>query len=796
MRGVRARIVRQIVRDRAFVLPAGGVLVLAAASAAALVGVLHAVLLRPLPFPDAHRLVTLCERHATLEGYCVVSPPNLVDLAGDPALAVAGLARDWSFQVSVDGRRLRVPTGLASEGVFRALGASASPGRLPGAAEVGEDAGRVVLISNGLWHSAFRGSADVVGQTVSLDGLPHTVVGVLPPGFAVPGLEDVVLWRPPLMPLDRADLRSWRGFRAFARLADGATLDGARGALQARYGRLMEAHVEVTPEWRLAVVPLLDSVVGDVRGGLLMLAGAVVLLVVIAAGNTIALQMVRHLRRGHQHAIRAVLGASPTAAAGEELAHAAALGVAAGLTAMAPAWLLLVGLRRVAPPGLPRVDEIAFTPLTAATCLGVALILPLVGWATIAVRAPRDTAMGERLRQTEGAGEGPARTRLRTGLVTVELALSLVLLAGAVALARSFAAYRSWDPGFDPRGVVTAFAGVSPTDVPSPEEVVRVWMAVEAALMAVPGVHTAATVSAGPLFGGRETAEAWRSDAPSTGVALRWYDMGPGYFEALSMSIVRGRNISEADRMGTPPVAVINETLARRLWGDGEALGGRITLDDVSQEPLTVVGVVHDRAPLTPGVPTDPELWWSNRQMPRWGAAVVVRVEPGASTTLREIQAALDRAHPALDAGAFTPLASRLERALVTPRFHMLLAGTFAALAALLAVAGLYGLVSFAVTRRRRELGVRLALGATRRQLVAQVVAWAALPVGVGVLLGLPVGLITGSLMERTVPGIGGDSIVALAGAAVVLAVTALLAALQPAIRAGRSADPVALMRD
>ncbi len=788
------RIARRLLREHAFSLPAGGVLALAAGAAAALATVVWGVLLRPLPYPDAGRLVTLCERHETLEGYCNVSPTNLGDLVAGPELESAGIARDWGFQVSLDGQRLRVATGLASGGVFRALRLTPALGRLPTPAEIGEEDGRVVVISNALWRDAFQGDPDALGRTVVLDGVPHTLVAVLPAGAGIPEWDNIQLWRPPLVRLDDEEVRGWRGFGDYARLADGVSLAEARAGLQRRYAAMRDAHAEITPEWRLSVVPLLDQVVGDVRPTLLVLTAAVMLLVLIAGANIVGLQLVRDVRRGRERAVRAALGASRASSAGEELGTAFVLGLTAGVLGMLLAAGLLGGLRRVAPPGLPRLDEVAFAPVTALVALGVGILLPVLGTLFVAVRSVGDQSLGTRLRQGQGGGEAPSRARLRTALVAAELALSLVLLAAAVALTRSFARYRAWDPGFDPRGVVTAFAGVSTADAPTRAEVLPVWRAGEEALAALPGVESVATVSAGPLFGGRETSEVRRAGADGPGTAARWYDASPGYFETLSIPLLRGRDLSESDVAGGPLAVVVNEALARRLWPAGEALGQRLTTDE-SEDAFTVVGVVADRAPLTPGSPPEPELWWSNRQLTRWGTSFVVRLDPDAPATLRDVQAALDGAHPALDGGAFTPLAARLDRALVRPRFHMLLLGGFAVLAALLSAAGLYGLVAFAVTQRLREMGLRLALGATRPEVVGEVLRWAARPVLVGVVVGVPLALVAGALLERTLPGVGGGPSLALAGATIVLAVVALLAALQPAVRAGK-ADPLVLLRE
>ena len=790
--------VRSLLRSPSFTLPAVGILALTLGAATAIFAVVDAVVLRPLPLPASDRLVALCEDHPSLAGACVVSPPDLEDLRGATrTLSAAGLGRSWAFLMDTGaGTRRGVAGGIATPSLFTTLGVRPELGRLFTADEVGPGRDGEALLSHALWTTAFGADSAVVGRTVDMDGQPVTIVGVLPAGFQVPRLEWVELWRPLHIDPRNEENRSWRGFDAYGRLAEGESLDQARVELEGLYQALGEEHAEVTPEWQLRVRPLLHVVLGDTRPALFVFLGAVALLLLIGCANVVNLLLARGIRRRHDLAVRAALGAGRGRLA-------AGVAVESGLLALAGGGigaLLSVGLVRLfvalAPPGVPRLAEagVGFHALGFALLLSVAAAL-LFGLVP-ALRTGREGDVGDRLRALRG-GEGRRAGRLRSTLVVAELSLSLVLLASAGFLARSFQGFLAWRPGFDPSGILVVPALVPPGRYHN-QDLPGLFRRTEEAVAAVPGVRSVGMTSSGPLFGGRETFRMAPAGAPTGDLdalpTVRWFDVSPGYRATLGVPLLEGRWIEEGDLPGTPQVAVLNETAARSLWPGQDPVGREVVVPE-RDVTVTVVGVVKDVPPLTPGTATEPELYWSNRQFGRYYPYWVVRVDGDPLAAAPGVKAALHSVEPDLDVGPFRTLDDYVGGALVRPRFNLLLLGAFAATALALAVVGLYAVMSFLVGQRMREMGIRVALGATRSAIVRRVLAEGSGLVALGVVLGLAGTAAASGLLARVVFGVAPTDALTLGATAALLALVALGATLGPALRASR-ADPRALLED
>ncbi len=455
-------------------------------------------------------------------------------------------------------------------------------------------------------------------------------------------------------------------------------------------------------------------------------------------------------------------------------------------------FLALAGVklfRGLAPASIPRINEaavdgrvLAFTlVLSIATTLLFGLIPSWRG-------ASIDPTEGLRL-----GGRGyTRRTRLGSALVIGELALALVLLSGASLLARTFAAIASWSPGFDESRLVVFSLSTSQANYAHEKDVRGLWNRASQTVRAVPSVVSVGTGSGGPLFGGTETAEVRPSDGSRAtgGGAVRWFDVSPGFFGAFGIPILRGRDFDDRDVPGGAPVALINETLARREFAGADPIGKRIVLALNQDVAYQVIGVVRDVPPVRPGTPTEAQLYWSNQQAPRWFTYFVVRTAESPMAAMRSIRDQLKLVDPELRPANVATMTDLLSARLVNPRFMMALLATFGAAALVLAAIGTYGLLAYMVTQRRREIGVRIALGARPRRVVMEVLAGGMrLAITAGV-VGIIGSLALGRTLEHLVAGVSTHDPLALASATLVLLGSAFAACAIPALRASRI-DPM-----
>lgn len=783
---------RGLRRDPLFSVPAVVLTGLTAGAALAMIALLRGVLLTPLPFDDPEELVSLCERHERLGEWCGIATPTVAELArASSSLEAAGAGRTWVFTLEVDGEPSTIGGALAGPGFFEALGVQPILGRLPTPEEMGAERGRVVVLDHGLWTRRFGADPDVVGRVVRLGTDPHTIIGVLPEGVEVPDIPGAELWRPLHFGPEDVDRRDWRGFVGIGRLRDGVDLGSARTELTSAYRRLDEDFPEIDDSWRFDVIPLLDRVVGGVRGQLWMFGAAVGLFLVIGAANVFNLFVLRALRLQDNDRIRHALGSR----SGDRLTAKALEGALIGggaliVTVLSGAAFLRLFLE-LAPPEIPRLGLVRLDAASMLTggglAMGVGVLAALVaGWVT--------RPGGAWAPATGRATPGRWVRRIRFGLVVTEAALCLILVASGGILLRSFHSYSEWYPGFEVSGLAVAQLFASTAEVTDAGRAAEAWRRVEEHAASIPSVRSAATVSAGPLFGGVETDVYTTGLEPSggPGSTLRWFDASPGYFATLGRGLTAGRALDERDALGAELVAVVNETLARRAFPGVDPLDRTLRLPE-SELALRIVGVVADVPPLVPHQAVDAEVFWSNRQLPRWGSFLVVRLEPGSS--LAAVESALEVLEPTISVGGLGPLEERFDAALVRPRFLLFLIGTFAALAMLLATGGLFAVLSVTVTEHLRELGIRVALGAPRRRLAMKTLGGGIALGGVGAVVGALMQLSAEVALVRLVPGLAPAGPLLLSGAVGLLVLAAGMAALPAAMRAGR-ADPLALLRD
>lgn len=787
--------VRQLFRRPGSSLIAVLTLALGTGAAAAMFGIVDRVLLRPLPFSEPDRLVALCETNPSLEGFCVASPPDVEDWAqASRTLVSVGIGRTWPFSLRGDKASEGVGGGLATPGLFRTLRLSPYLGRLLGPEDLTPSGRHVAVLSHAFWTSRFGGDRGVLGHAVVLDGESYEIVGVLGAGDVVPLLSSVQVWVPlPFDPRDEEN-RRWRGFVTIGRLAPGVQLATAQRELGAIQARLAGRHPDTNRGWGVRMEPLLDRVVGSVRPTLLVFLGAVGILMVVAVTNVTNLLVARALAREKELAIRSAVGAGRMRLvrllAIEGLVLAATGGVAGVLVA---AWAT-DGLLHLIPNGLPRVSHVGLDARVLGFSLGLTLVVGVLAPLLPALRATR-------LDLTTVLKEGPrsrgwrAALGLRGALVVAEVSTAFVLAIGAGLLTRNFASLLRWQPGFDRSHLLTFWTVASTGRYPAPRDAASLFSRLEGELRTLPGVDGVGMASSGPLFGGEETGEFFAAGERGENhlVAARWYDMSAGFFPTLGVALRRGRLFTEADRAGAPPVALVNETMARRLFGSANPIGRRIR-ERNGDRVMEVVGEVADIPPFTPGVPARPEVYWPYQQFPRWASYFLLRTSVDPAMLARVVEARLATVDPDLRAAHMETMHELVRDELARPRFQMILIGLFTLAALTLALVGVYGVLAASVTARTREIGVRLALGAGSRRVLGLVVAQGMTLVGVGIGLGIVVALAISRFVAFLLHGVTPADPLTYGVIVALVGIAAAAACIVPARRAAR-VDPVTSLR-
>lgn len=768
----------------------------------------QAVLLDPLPLPGSERLALVWSR-SDEDAESWLSVPEINDLrAGSGAFSGVAALRDWSFHLTGGPGRAgaepeEVPALAVSSNLFSLLGVEPVLGRVFRVEEDRRGARRVAVLGHDLWRRRFGGDAAILGRAVLLDREPHVVIGVLPAGFRLlpPSSvfpERVDVWVPlgATLPAEGPLLqRDVHHLHALARLAPGATLDQANADLARLAAGLKRAHPEAyqTPGWGLAAVPFHEQIVRGVRPALLALAVAVGLLLLAANVNLAGLLLARTAGRTRELAVRAALGASRWRLARHLLAETLLLGLAGAAGGLLIA-AFGVDLLAAAPAGVPRLDEIRLDGRVLAAGLALGLLAALLA-------GPLPAAAAARAALPAGQGDVSGRGRARRLLAAGEIALALVLLAGTGLLLRSFLTLHQVPLGFEPAGVLTARLPLSAVDLPDGEARNALLDRLLPRLAALPGVQAVGAVTQLPLSGAVLGSRFANERGDESDADFR--RATPGYLPALGIRLLRGRGFTGADREDAPLVAVVDETLAARLWPGQDPIGRQLTWLRAADQPLTVVGVVAAVRHTGPAAAAEPTVYRPYAQNPRAGSLYLifrtigghrgrgVQSDPAALAgplrdTLREIAPQQPLAEVQL-------MSERTAAALAPPRFHALLTGLFAATALALAAVGVYGVIAHGVTRRRREIGVRLALGAPRRRVLAGVLAEGLVLAALGLAVGLPAALAAGRLLRSQLFGVSASDPWTLVGAALALALTAGAAAWLPARRAA-AVDPASAL--
>ncbi|HKG95978.1 MAG TPA: ABC transporter permease, partial [Gemmatimonadaceae bacterium] len=732
-----------------------------------------------------------------------------------------GAAESWGANLTGGDRPESVRGLRITPDLLRALGVRPQLGRLLLDEEDEPGRDHAVVLGHGLWQRRFAGDPGVVGRTVQVNGEPYTVVGVMPRGFEFPppfwaaGSE---MWRPLALGPRAAERGGW-SLRVFARLEPGASLDRARAevdAINARVDRELPGAAR-----DIEVGALKEVVVGDIRPALLVLLGAVGFVLLIACANVAHLLLARAGTRQREMAVRAALGAGRGRIVRQLLTESLLLALLGGGAGLALARWGTAAVVALSAGSIPRAGDVRLDGRVLAFAAALSL---LTGVAFGLVPALRGAVVHQGAALREGGGRGSTaggrRTRMRGVLVASEFALALVLLVGAGLMARSFAALRGIDPGFDARNVLTMEVSVAGSPQAAPVRRAAFYQDVLRSLRALPGVESAAAINHIPLGGdvwGLSFAIEGRPLLPAGEMQTATYRVVlPGYFRTMRIPVVRGRDVSESDRVGAPGAIVINEMFASRHWPGEDPIGKRLTFDDprrtASPSWLTVVGVVKNVVRGSWSAPAGEEVYVPYLQEGNYlegpGGHVayltfVLRADcraarrgcAGAAAALapavREAVHAVDRGVPV---SRLQTMDEVVAGATAEPRFYLFLFGAFAAVALTLAAVGIYGVMSYAVSRRTQEIGIRMALGAPRGGVLRQVVGQGMAMAGAGAMAGLAGAFALTRLMAGLLYGIRATDAASFAAAALALGAVALAASYLPARRATRI-DPVAALR-
>ncbi len=784
---------RALRRHPGFAAAVAAMLALGIGANTAIFSVVNAVLLRGLPYPAPERLIMAFTTYPDF-GHSGTSLEDFRDwrdgFAGAGELAAFDEA---NYNLTGDGAPERAEGAAVTANYFRVLGAAPAAGRafLP-EEERGPTPG-VAMLGHEYWRRRFGGDPRVVGRTITLNGLPRTIVGVAPAGMVLPRTPDV------LVPVrtDSGFGRRAEFLTVVGRLAPGVTVDRARGVL-ATVGRRLQAQYPETNSPRLSidVTSMQDEVVGAARPALLVLTGAVGLVLLVACANVANLLLVRATTREREVATRAALGASRARVARQLLAESVALAGAGGLAGVVLAAAAVRAVRAVGPDVLPRANEVGLDGAALAFAVAASVATGVLFGLAPALRLAREDLQTALRGSARGVAGNAAAQRARGALVAAEVALSVLLLVGAGLLLRSFVALQRTDPGFEAEHVLTARVTLPRAAYPQADpQVIGFQGALLERLRATPGVRAAALASTVPMSSSGYVTFEVPGRVRQPGEDLQPFDVSDDYFRAMGVRLLRGRVFGPQDGPRAPRVAVVDEEAARRFWPGADPIGARITVGDSTQF-MTIVGVVANVRQEGVAAKPYPQLYGVLAQNPTRAVAVVVRAagDPAALTAgVRRTVSALDPSLPVYDVATMT---ERVARSVARPRATAAVVTAFGAAALLLAAVGIYAVVAYSVAQRTRELGVRIALGAGRGDVRRLVLRRGMAPVGVGLAAGMAAAPVATRALGALLYGVGALDPAAYAGAAAFLAAVALAATWVPAERATRVPPMAALRQD
>jgi predicted permease len=793
---------RQLLRNPGFTIVAVVTLALGIGATAAIFSAVHAVVLRPLPVPHPERIIAVYTDWRGNPGN--VSAGNFVHgIANVRAFTAVTAIQYSSFNLADSEDAERIIGARTTAGFFKVFETEPQYGRVYNPDEDHPGREQVVVLSNRLWTRRFDSDPTIVGRSIRLNGRQYAVIGVMPARFDFTAQTEE-LWVPIAFTPERKGTHDEHYLQVYGRLSPGSTREQALAELQRNAADLKIKAPRDNAELGFRINSLMDELVGDYRRRLFVMLGAVGLVLLIACGNIANLLLARGAARSGELAMRAALGAGRGRIVRQLMTESGVLAVVSGTAGLALAWWGVRALIAAAPPGVPRLEQTAVDPLVLTFTLAMAMVCAVLFGMAPALRAARTDVQTVLKEGGRGASSGGIRDRLRTGLIVAELALALMLLIGTGLFIRSAIALDGTSPGFNPTGVLAARLSLPSAEYDAPERITQTFERLVEAARHVPGVTAAALTSQVPMGAGGNgngLVPEGRPMGPESAINSRLRIVTPGYFETLSIPIIRGRALNDADRRGALKVMVISQALAVEAFPGQDPIGRRIACcepgpDGKSPDFKTVVGVAGDVRWRGLGEAPSPEFYLPAAQVPAvaWDwiqrtMYVVVRtpIEPAAvGTPLRAALAPIIPGVPLYDART---MEQRVSGSIATARFNTLLLMVLGGIGLVLAAVGIYGVVGYFVSRRTQEIGVRMALGATRRDVVSLIVRQASIPVLLGIGLGVVLSFPVTRVVATQLFGVEPHDPLTFAAVTCGMMLVALLASLVPAARAA-SVDP------
>jgi putative ABC transport system permease protein len=776
----------------------------------AIFSAVNAVLLRPLPYRESQQLVTIEHLYPSLDLEAPVSVPGFLDYKRKSrSFTSMAVQTGWQANLTEIDEPVRLQGQRVTGEFFTTLQVPALLGRTlqPGEDSAGHD--RVAVLSYDAWRRIFGGASDIVGRSISLNGESYEVVGVMPSGFRDFFNRNAEVWAPLVFQPDQMtdDNRTTEFLNLTARMRPGVPVAQAAGEMRTVAERLKRDYPDNYPDdWSLMVTPLSIQATGNVRPALLVLLGAVGFVLLIACANVANLLLARAATRSKEIAVRTALGATRERLLQQLLTESVLVSLAGGVVGLLLAYAGVRALVAADIRNIPRADEIGIDGTVMLFTLGVSILAGVLFGLAPAVHTATPDLHGALKEGGRGSTADRGSHALRRSLVVTEVALALTLLTGAGLLLKSFARLQQVDPGFDPANLLTFNLALPQLRYPSDTAQIAFFDQVIPAIARVPGVVAAGGTSVMP-FGGSWSTGSFDIEGyqPPENQPGPWGDIrivSPSFFETLRIPLLRGRYLTDEDREGGRLVAAVDQEFVRRYWPNENPLGKRFTFgppdgvtDTTQNEWIEVVGVVGHAA--HEGLDADPrlQLYLSYRQSALPFMQVAVRTRGNPERYVNLVRDAVRSVDPDQPISNLAQMEELLSRSVGQRRLSMMLLSLFSGIALVLASVGIYGVMSYSVTQRSRELGVRIALGADRTDVLRLVLKQGMSLAVLGIGIGLAAALALTRLIESQLYGVTATDPATFALVAGVLAATALLANLIPAIRATRL-DPAVVLRE
>ncbi len=801
---------RHLLKSPGFTSVAILIMALGIGANTAIFSVVHAVLLEPLPFSDPDRLVQLWHvpPQSSFPGMTQfsISAANFLDWQKqNDVFSGMALYSGHSFEISGQGKPETVLASTVTSNFFSVLGIQPIYGRVFLAEEDHPGKNKEIILTYKLWQSHFGSDPHVVGRTVTLDGTPYAIVGVMGPKMTKPDFAQA--WTPLGLTAEEAAVRGEHHFLSVARLKPGVTLAQAQAEMNTISQRLEQAYPADDKGWGAAVVSLREDLVGDVRPALLMMLGAVAFVLLIACANVANLIFARVFSRRKEVAIRSALGASRSRIVQPLLTESVLITVCGGAFGLLLARFGIELLLKFFADKLPRMGEIGLSTSVLIFTLALSVITGLLSGLLPALSMIKGD-VNESLKQGLGrldADSGSSFTR--SALVSVEVALSIVLLIGAGLMLRSLWNLQAVNPGFDSHNVLTLALEISRHQFTTPTQESQSVDQMLQRVSALPGVESAGAIDNLPLTGGSNQPVAVEgrpvvpmSEQPEVSVRV----VTPGYLHAMHIPMLEGRDIQPSDTADSTAVVVISKAMARQFWPNESPIGHHLKLTFYPDKERTVVGVVGDVKQLgldsNAGIAT---LYWplaqlgdsANGKWEPYGLSMVVRTTTAPLTLATAITNALAQVNGDIPVDNVLTLDDFIGNTLTQQSFNMQLLAIFGLLALILCTIGIYSVLAYSVKRRMREIGLRLAFGASMRDVVALVIAQGMKPILIGIGIGLTAAFALGRIAASVIYGVSARDLATFASATLLIVLISFAASLIPALRATR-VDPLTVLHE